>query len=110
MAYNPSLLESIDRLEQRSVIHKNFFRKPYTMSLLLGSDLATVSVENNMYLYYQVSEGHVVEVSSSDGKSWSQLSTIANDITPNSSAFTAFACVKDATNGNKPSVRTSSCG
>lgn len=74
------------------------------MPVLVSSDLTAVSVDGKIHLFYQASEGHVVEVSSTDGASWSKVSTLANDVSQGTPAITAFLCVKDATNSNKPSV------
>jgi hypothetical protein len=74
------------------------------MTLLTTSDLAAVSVNNKIHLFYQSFENEIVEVSSEDGKSWSKESTIKDGVWQGNPAFTVFGSVKDATNGNKASV------
>ncbi|KAB8302169.1 hypothetical protein EYC80_005616 [Monilinia laxa] len=66
------------------------------MSSLLSSELAAVSIGNDIHLFYQNGQ-EILETSSANGQSWAQdTTTIAKDANYAGSAITAYYVDKDA--------------
>jgi hypothetical protein len=75
------------------------------MAALTSSDYAAVSDGTKIYLYYQTESSQILEVTSSDGSSWTQNpNPVAEKLNPAGSPMTAYYVAHDGSEGDKPSV------
>ncbi|KXG49285.1 uncharacterized protein PGRI_031550 [Penicillium griseofulvum] len=75
------------------------------MAALTSSDYAAVSDGTKIYLYYQNGASQILEVTSSDGSSWTESpNPVADKLNPAGSPITAYYVANDGAEGNKPSI------